>query len=127
MQYEKPKRIKQIHVPVYSTDSLILQHMPPTTVNQWARELILAQLASANGSGAGNGSGLAREEVRQMIHNEMGPILDKLDSTMDSIIEAKMAAFAQTVKRSPEASEKTTQPEEEELPEWQKASNKNNW
>ena len=127
MQYEKPKRIKQIHVPVYSTDDLILQYMPPTTVNQWARALILAQLASANGNGAGTGSGLTHEEVRQMIRDELGQTLDKLDSTMSSIIEEKIATFTGMVKQSPEASEKTTQPEEEKLPEWQKASKKNDW
>lgn len=101
MMSDKPQRIRVIHVPIYDTDDIVLNQMPPNAVNQWARTLILRQLQldaqmmhSFRESG---GEEVAREEVTRVIQDELEPILARLDDTMDRVIDEKLVLVQQTV------------------------------
>ena len=98
---DKPQRIRVIHVPIYDTDDIVLNQMPPNAVNQWARTLILRQLqldAQMMHSFRESGSEeVTREEVTRVIQDELEPILARLDDTMDRVIDEKLVLVQQAV------------------------------
>lgn len=94
---DKPSKVKMLYVPVYEHDTEIFNHLPPTAHGQWARQLILrqlqfeAQMLSNLGEGSG-GEEVAREAAKKLIREEMGPILARMEDSMDQVITEKLGA-----------------------------------
>nr|NNM90150.1 hypothetical protein [Bacilli bacterium] len=133
---DRPKRIRLIHIPIYDTDTDFIAAIPAGSTSQWARGLLLRQLQYDAQAGNRGSEGMSVDEVKRLIHDELDPILETLDLTIDRSIEDKLTAvetkIIAAVKASiadmipPAAPEAAAKPEpepeaEQDTPAWMQA------
>ncbi len=144
---DKPERVRLIHIPIYSSDTLLLSMLPEAgSTSQWIRNLILRQIQmdaqlmkslnehTSVSSTRGSDDDMMRAEVRQVIQTELEPILDDLDKSINDVIEQKISHLQSSLMQVVQASiqsalaghvpVKSDPKPEADIPAWQMALGK---
>ena len=138
-----PKRVHMIHVPIYETDKIILENLPPRALSTWVRAKLLELLTQAPSTAP---TGLIPIEVSERLEAlentysteiatlaqevqalkadtytkaEIDQVLAALDAWKEEITANVLASVQEWLQ------EQESEPEpEEEIPAWQKSLSK---